>query len=90
MLCEACDEHFLFWQLVQDYGVTEFELKSCLHAIKVRLLTYSLPTPTHHLHQPPPKPCLHAIKDRLLTYNTLPTTLTYTNPHRTQRRAIFL
>ena len=26
-------------QLVEDYGVTEFELKSCLTAIKDRLLT---------------------------------------------------
>jgi len=28
-------------QLVEDYGVTEFELKSCLMAIKDRLLTYN-------------------------------------------------
>ena len=28
-------------KLVEDYGVTEFELKSCLHAIKDRLLTYN-------------------------------------------------
>ena len=30
--------------LVEDYGVTEFELKSCLMAIKDRLLTYALPS----------------------------------------------
>ena len=28
-------------KLVEDYGVTEFELKSCLTAIKDRLLTYN-------------------------------------------------
>jgi len=28
-------------KLVEDYGVTEFELKSCLNAIKDRLLTYN-------------------------------------------------